>query len=390
MPSTSLDDADFTSIDWRDHDTHRWRIRRRTTLLVVGLLVVAAVFAHDYTAAPNELVPALDWDPTRMDWLFLAASVLVVRYAFVPLVTARQRTLRYLRAFVQRPAGLLSFGYLLAFGLLGLFGPEWFGLARTDVYHSNQPPVFLQFHTGDIVVEHYCLGETAGQWCHGSWQYPFGTTDLGAGVGKIIVKGIRMGLKLSVSTAMLMVVVATTVGTTAGYYGGLVDDLLMRYVDVQQTLPAIVVYVLLSTFYLGQGLFALALVFGLLNWGGIARLVRSEAIKRRSEGFVRAANAAGASDAHVLRKHIIPNSAATIVTALTRQIPILILAQISLAYLHLNMVKLRTLGGVLRRAPATSTPGWWVTFFPLLFLALTVVAFNVFGDVLRDVLDPNA
>jgi peptide/nickel transport system permease protein len=251
--------------------------------------------------------------------------------------------------------------------------------------------VFSSVYTGDI-VNSVCVGPTTGEYCHGTWAYPLGTTRLGEGVVKIVVKGMRMALKLSVSTAMIMVVIATTLGTTAGYYGGLVDDLIMRYVDVQQTIPAIVVYIVLSTMYLGQGLFALALVFGLLNWGGIARLVRSEAIQRRSDGFVRAAQSAGASNAHIIRKHVIPNSAATIVTALTRQIPLLILAQVALAYLRLNIVDLRSLGGVLRRGlsfdPVAWHVKWWVTLFPALFLVLTVVTFNVFGDVMRDVLDP--
>lgn len=391
MPSTQLDSARFTSIDWAEESSSRWDVRRRTAALVLALLTVAALFAYDYTVSPTELVSTLDWDVTRMDWLFLVSSVLFVRYAIVPLVTARDRSVAYLREFAGHPAGILSLAYIVTFGVLGLVGPEWFGLARTDLYAGVQPPVFTSVYTGDI-VNAVCVGPASGDHCHGTWAYPLGTTRLGEGVAKIVVKGMRMALKLSVGTAMIMVVIATTVGTTAGYYGGLVDDLVMRYVDVQQTIPAIVVYIVLSTMYLGQGLFALALVFGLLNWGGIARLVRSEAMQRRSEGFVRAAQAAGASNVHVIRKHVIPNSAATIVTALTRQIPLLILAQVALAYLRLNVVNLRSLGGVLRRGlsfdPVVWHVKWWVTVFPALFLLLTVISFNVFGDVMRDVLDP--
>jgi peptide/nickel transport system permease protein len=391
MPSTQLDSASFTSIDWDEESSSRWAVRKRTAGLVVALLAVAALFVYDYVAVPTELVATLDWDVTRMDWLFLVSSVLFVRYAVVPLVTARDRSLTYLREFARRPAGVFSFAYIAGFAVLGLVGPEWFGLARTDLYAAVQPPVFTSVYTGNIVND-VCVGATTGDYCHGTWAYPLGTTRLGEGVAKIVVKGMRMALKLSVGTVTIMVVIATTVGTTAGYYGGLVDDLLMRYVDVQQTIPAIVVYIVLSTMYLGQGLFALALVFGLLNWGGIARLVRSEVLQRRSEGFVRAAQAAGASNAHVIRKHLIPNSAATIVTALTRQIPLLILAQVALAYLRLNIVGLRSLGGVLRRGlsydPVAWHVKWWVTLFPALFLLLTVVSFNVFGDVVRDVLDP--
>jgi peptide/nickel transport system permease protein len=115
-------------------------------------------------------------------------------------------------------------------------------------------------------------------------------------------------------------------------------------------------------------------------------------MQRRSAGYVRAARSAGASDLHVLRKHVIPNSTATIVTALTRQIPLLILAQVALAYLKLNNVAYRSLGEVLLRGlsrnPVPWHVKWWIPGFVTLFLVLTVVAFNVFGDVVRDVLDP--
>ncbi|AHG03093.1 peptide ABC transporter permease [Halobacterium sp. DL1] len=225
--------------------------------------------------------------------------------------------------------------------------------------------------------------------CHGSWQYPLGTTSVGEDMVNVIMYGAHIALKLSIAAAMIMVVVATAVGTTAGYFGGWVDDVLMRYVDVQQTIPAIVVYIIVATMYLGKGLFTLALIFGLLNWGGIARLVRSETLERRESGYVRAARSAGASDLHVIRRHLVPNSTATVVTALTRQIPLLILVQVLLAYLQLNTVRLRSLGGILRRSLPPFGMGWWVAAGVTAFLVLTVLSFNVFGDVVRDVLDPH-
>jgi peptide/nickel transport system permease protein len=391
MPSTELESARFTSVDWTT-ESGGWRtVRLRTVGLVVALLVVAALFTYDYAAAPRELFEFMDWDVTRIDWLFIVSTVLFVRYAVVPLVANRDRAVAYAAEFVRRPAGVFSLGYILVFGVLGVVGPEWFGLARVDFAAKVQPPVFATFNS-DNVYPYECVGRSVGDVCHGTWQYPLGTTRVGEDMVKLIVYAIRIGLQLALSAAMIMVVVATAVGTAAGYFGGWVDDVLMRYVDVQQTIPAIVVYIILAQMYLGKGLFALALVFGLLDWGGIARLVRSEAIQRRSDGFVRAARSAGASDLHVIRKHVIPNSTATIVTALTRQIPLLILAQVALAYLKLNNVGYRSLGEVLLRGlssnPVPWHQKWWITVFVTLFLVLTVVAFNVFGDVVRDVLDP--
>ncbi|MFB6072684.1 MAG: ABC transporter permease [Halobacterium sp.] len=391
MPSTELDSARFTSIDWDDESGGRLSPRYRTVGLVAALLAVAALFAYDYVVQPQELVSALDWDVTRMDWLFLVSSVLFVRYAIVPLAVNRDRSATYVREFVRRPAGVLSLGYIVFFGVMGLVGPEWFGMARVNFYAAVQPPVYTKVYAADIGA-YECVGKMTNGYCHGTWKYPLGTTRVGEDMVKLIIYAIRIGLKLALSAAMIMVLVATAVGTTAGYFGGWVDDVLMRYVDVQQTIPAIVVYIILSTMYLGKGLFALALVFGLLDWGGIARLVRSEAMQRRTDGFVRAARSAGASDLHVVRKHVIPNSTATIVTALTRQIPLLILAQVALAYLKLNSVSFRSLGEILLRGlsadPVPWHRKWWIAGFITLFLVLTVVSFNVFGDVVRDVLDP--
>jgi len=391
MPSTELESARFTSVDWAT-ESGGWRsVRLRTAGLAAALLVVAALFAYDYVVAPRELFEFLDWDVTRIDWLFLVSTVLFVRYAVVPLAANRDRAAAYTAEFVRRPAGVFSLAYIVVFGVLGVVGPEVFGLARVDFAAKVQPPVFASVNT-DNIRNYDCVGRMAGEYCHGTWQYPLGTTRVGEDMVKIIVYGVRIGLQLALSAAMIMVVVATAVGTAAGYLGGWVDDLLMGYVDVQQTVPAIVVYIILAQMYLGKGLFALALVFGLLDWGGIARLVRSEAVQRRSDGFVRAARSAGASDLHVVRKHVIPNSTATIVTALTRQIPLLVLAQVALAYLKLNNVAYRSLGEVLLRGlsanPVAWHVKWWITAFVTLFLVLTVVAFNVFGDVVRDVLDP--
>jgi peptide/nickel transport system permease protein len=389
MPSTEPSAPLFTRVDWSERSSRSLDVRPRTIGFVVALVALAAVFTYDYVVAPPSLVGT--WDVTRMDWLFLLACVLFARYALVPLASNRERSKSHVRRFVTRPAGVLSFGYILTFCVLGLVGPELIGMARVDLYVDLQPPVFTSVDVEGI-HPYDCVGRLEDGRCHGTWQYPLGTTRVGENLLNIVMYGAHIALKLSLAAAMIMVVLATAVGTAAGYFGGWVDDVLMRYVDVQQTIPAIVVYIILATMYLGKGLFSLALIFGLLDWGGIARLVRSETLKRRTDGYVRAARSAGASDLHVIRRHIIPNSTATIVTALTRQIPLLILAQVALAYLKLNTVALRSLGGILRRGLAGRLmpwhQKWWVIGSATVFLVLTVVAFNVFGDVLRDVLDP--
>jgi len=206
---------------------------------------------------------------------------------------------------------------------------------------------------------------------------------------------MREILMVALSAAALMGVIATVVGATAGYYGGWVDDVLMRYVDVQQTIPTVVIYVFVATLVLrDKGLVVLALFFGLLDWGGIARLVRSNVLKQRSEGYVRSARSAGASDVHVLREHLVPNASPAIATSLSRRVPMLVLTQVGLSFLLLSESNMRSIGELLRRGLASRyvaggwTAKWWVTVSAVVVVALTVAALNVAGDATRDALDP--
>lgn len=399
MPSSSLEDAGFTDIDWAEESGGRSLLDAPTLGLLTGFLAVAALLAYDWFVGTPFGV--LNWDPTRMDWLVLTAAVLFGRYGVYPLVRDRDRTVSALRALLARPAGALSFVFVVGSLLVALVGPELVSFGYPRLEHRLQPPVFARIHVADVYA-YNCVGELSNGYCHGTWRYPFGTDRYGQSVTELLFNGNRVAVKLGLTTAAIMGVVATAVGTTAGYVGGLVDDALMGYIDVQQTIPAIIVYVVLATLFLGEiggvsdgGLFALAVVFGLLDWGGIARLVRSDVLTRRSAGYVRAARAAGASDLHVIRRHVVPNSTATVVTALTRRVPLLVLAQVALAYLELNRADSLSLGLTLRLALSSRIQNlpwyetWWLSVFALAFLVAFVVAYSLFGDELRDVLDPN-
>ncbi|MFB6189579.1 MAG: ABC transporter permease [Halapricum sp.] len=399
MPSSDPEKPRFTEIDWENVSGGRFRLNRRTTGLAIALAVLAVLFAYDYIVEPDELVWFLHWDLTRTEWLFVLSLVLVGRYMVVPALANRERAARQLWEIVSRPAGALSLAYLTVFVVVGLLGPDtFFGLAYPRLKYKLQPPVYTSVYIGDQYY-YNCVGKVVAQRCYGTWRYPLGTTRFGADMVRKLMEGMQVGLMLGVTTATIMAAVATVVGTTAGYFRGLIDDLLMWYVDVQQTIPAIVVYIVLATMYLGDitevtegGMFVFVLVFGLLDWGGIARLVRSDVLTRRSAGYVRAAHAAGASDFEVIRRHVIPNSTATIVTALTRRIPLLILAQTVLAYLVLNRIRSRSLGRLLRiglqNQGMSWSRKWWVASLAVVVLVLTVLACNLLGDVLRDVLDP--
>ncbi len=391
------DTALFTTVDWESHG-RRLRPGPRTLVLLVGAAVLAVSYVHDYLVKPDRplVFSLIGWDLSRLDWLVVVAMLVVLRYGVVPAAANPEVTADRLRALARRPAGVVSLAAILVLVALAVVGPEQFGQLYPRLEERLQPPVYAST-PADLEVNYACAGEVSNGRCQGSWKYPLGTNRIGEDVATLVSEGLRVALKLGFAAGVLMSVVGVTVGATAGYVGGRVDDVLMRYVDVQQTVPAVIVYIFLASLFLGRyggipdgGLFTLAVVFGLLDWGGIARLVRSETLSMRSAGYVDAAKVAGASDLHVLRRHVVPNTTSTALTAVTRRIPLIVLAQVALSYLELNQVS-QSLGRVLRAGITHDQPWhvkWWVTAFPVLALVVLTVAFNVFGDVLRDVLDP--
>jgi len=184
-------------------------------------------------------------------------------------------------------AGVIAFGIVLALfnrvervreplGLLATavgVGVLTFLAVRFAMYD------FLDFGPGvGVANAGMCAGEMTDAGCLGTWANPLGTNYVGKSVLALLFVGFRVSLEVALVTSMLMLPIATLVGTFAGYTGGFVDDSITGYIDIQQTIPAFVAYIVLS-YVFGRSLFLLILVFGLLSWGGAARLVRSEVVR---------------------------------------------------------------------------------------------------------------
>jgi peptide/nickel transport system permease protein len=198
---------------------------------------------------------------------------------------------------------------------------------------------------------------------------------------------MRVSMQVGLIATFVSVTIATAVGVTAATVGGWVDEALMRYVDVQQTFPTFFLFLFLAYLY-GGSLFALVVIFGVTGWGGIARIVRSEALQRREADFVRAARSAGASKFHVIRRHIVPNVSNSVVTAATLNIPFLVLSEAALSFIGLGDVALPSWGQTIAAGRGDLATAWWISTVPGVFLFATILAFNFLGDALRDALDP--
>lgn len=392
----STTDARFESIDWGETGTGVPLLGRRTVAFLGSLGLLGALFCYDwFLVSSNEPTfntqGGLNWDVTRLDWLLVLSLLALLFYVIVPLAQNRQQTRRYWRRLRTSKPAVLSLLYLAGFLVVGAIGPVLLGTPDSNYIAKYQPPMFFTVDYGAVALN--CIGDVtqvgANSRCHGTLQYPLGATRDGSSTLTVLVSGMGVSLRVALITSVIIVPIATAVGTVAGYAGGLIDEVLMRYVDIQQSIPAFLVYLILI-FVLNRSLFLIVLVFGLLSWGGVARLVRSETLQRREEGYVTAARNAGVGRLQILRRHILPNVSNTIVTATTHLIPLLILAEAAIAFLSLGPVTLSSWGQTIARGFESDyfLRTWWVWMTPLLFLTTTVVAFSVLGDALRDALDP--
>ena len=282
---------------------------------------------------------------------------------------------------------MASAGYLSAVFLLGTLGPPLLGAPLSTLEHALQPPAFL---SAPEHVTGTCLGPVEGGRCHGTLRYPLGTNGHGHGLLRLVASGAAVSVKVAMVVASLVIPIALAVGVVAGHLGGRVDALLMRYVDVQTTVPAVLVYVI-GIYVFGRSLLAFVLVFGLLSWGGVARQVRSEVRQLGESGFIRAARESGASDGRVLRRHVVPNVAGVVVTATTQRIPEIVLFEAALSFLQLNDTGVRSWGYTITtgfQLPHAFLDVWWISVIPVVCLGLTVVALACLGDALRDAVDP--
>jgi peptide/nickel transport system permease protein len=389
----------FEDIDWSE-DGGRAVLSQRDLGMLGGLAVLGVALAYDYLVVPADaatvafaLPPGIPlfgdrfvWDVTQLDWLFLLTLLAMAFYVVVPLSDNRRLTAYYWRQFKKNRLAVVSLAYLVVVFLIGTLGPVFISAPELALAQQYQPPVFT---TVDSSVPIQCVGEVSGDVCHGSFAHPLGTTADGKDILVLVIYGMQVSMKLGLITTLLVISIGTAVGTVAAYTGGTVDELLMRYVDIQLTFPTFLLYLLL-VFLFGGSLFMFIVLFGLTSWGGIARLVRSEALQLREEEYVLAARSAGADAAYVIRRHLVPNVSSTVITAATLAIPGYILAEAALSFLQLGDPTIPSWGQVIAAGRSDLDTAWWISTFPGFFLFFTILAFNFMGDALRDALDPRA
>lgn len=221
-----------------------------------------------------------------------------------------------------------------------------------------------------------------------SLQHFLGTDQLGRDIFSRMVYGTRVALLIGLIAVGIAAVIGLTLGSLAGFYGGWVDSLIMRFVDIMLCFPRF--FLILSVVAIvGPNIFNVMVIIGLTGWMGVARLIRAEILSLKSRDFISASRALGAGNFYIIFRHLIPNGIGPVLVSFVFGVAGAILTEAGLSYLGLGVQPPNpSWGNILFEGRAVLGVGWWMILFPGLAILITVLSFNLFGEGLRDIMNP--
>jgi peptide/nickel transport system permease protein len=285
---------------------------------------------------------------------------------------ARASNLRlYARALLRDKVTLLALVFLVLLIFCAVFAPLVSPFAPEDqsLMLRNQPPM---------------TEDEAG----GSIPHLLGTDQLGRDLLSRLLYGGRISLAVGVSGALFSGVIGIALGLVAGFYRGIVDDIIMRLVDIQMGFPSLMT-ALLVLYVLGPGMWKVILVLAVTRWMVFARVTRSLVLSSREEVFVEAARAVGCNDRRILFRHILPNLMSPLLVLITLEVATMILTEASLSFLGLGIQPPDSSWGLmLAQGRAYITSAWWLVTFPGLMILFTALSLNLVATWARAITDP--
>ncbi|WP_089383441.1 ABC transporter permease [Halorubrum vacuolatum] len=314
------------------------------------------------------------------------------------------------REFSQSLMAKIGLALVVLMVTMALFAPfiAPHNPTQQGLEESNLPPAGVTQTSSDI---QFVDGErqTVETTTTGTLDHPMGTDSLGRDLFSRVLFGARTSLMVGLFGTLFAVGTGVSVGLVAGYYGGRIDDGLMRFADIMLAFPALVLAIALVGLlgpltiripdpFVALGLVegmpdsfvfpvTLTIVVGVVNWVWFARIARGEALSIRQQEYVKAARSLGASDRRILRQHVLPNSLTPIIVLATIQVAAIILLESSLSFLGFSGTTLSWGFDIAQGRDYLGT-SWWISSIPGLAIVLAVIGINLLGDWLRDALDP--
>ena len=221
-----------------------------------------------------------------------------------------------------------------------------------------------------------------------SGDHLLGTDAQGRDVLSRMIFGARISLSVGFVAVSIYVAIGILMGALAGYYGGWIDMVISRLIEVMICFPTFFLILAILAF-IGPSIYNIMIVIGITGWTGIARLVRGEILKLKSQDFVIAAEASGSSDLRIIFRHLLPNSLAPVLVSATFGVAAAILVESSLSFLGFGVPPhVPSWGGILSESQEFMDVAWWLTLAPGFAIFLTITAYNLVGESLRDAIDP--
>ncbi|WP_128254133.1 ABC transporter permease [Falsirhodobacter deserti] len=217
--------------------------------------------------------------------------------------------------------------------------------------------------------------------------FPLGTDPMGRDVASAVAHGARVSLLVGLVSTVVSMLIGVPIGAIAGYFGGRIDDALMRFTELFQTVPSFALAVVLVAIF-QPSLYSIVIAIALVSWPPVARLLRSEVMALRSREFVEAAILSGQRARTIILRQILPNTLSAIIVMASMMVAAAILIESSLSFLGLGDPNVMSWGYVIGAGRTVIRQAWWVSFFPGLAILLTVLALNLIGEGLNDAMNP--